>query len=96
MIVNIKKIEINGITYKWITNADIRDAKSLNKLFDMYYDAILAYPSIPNDCINRLWRSPSPEKFQEDEIGIYIQKTKTDDEYIREYEQRMGHPWWKD
>jgi predicted aconitase len=86
MIVDIKEIEINGITYKRITNADLRNAKFLNKLFDMYYDAILAYPAIPNNCINGLWRSPSPEKFQENEIGIYIQKTKTDDEYIREYE----------
>ena len=96
MIVDIKKIEINGITYKWITNVDTRDIKFLNKLFDIYQDAILSYPSIPKDCAERKWKSPSPEKFQKEDIGIYIPETKSSDEYNKEYEQRVGHPWWKD
>ena len=96
MIVDIKKIEINSITYKWMTNADTKDTKFMDKLFDIYYDAILAYPSIPNNCANRTWISPSPEKFQEEEIGIYIPETKSCDKYKKEYEQRVGHPWWKD
>jgi len=96
MIVDIKKIEINGITYKWITNVNTRDTKFLNKLFDIYQDAILSYPSIPKDCAERKWKSPSPEKFQKEDIGIYIPETKSSDEYNKEYEQRVGHPWWKD
>lgn len=96
MIVDIKKIEIDGITYKQTTNADIRNTKFLNKLFDIYYDAVLSYPSIPKDCVDRKWQSPSPEKFQEQEIGIYIPETKSSNEYNKEYEQRVGHLWWKD
>ena len=96
MIVDIKKIEINGITYKWITNAGTRDTKFLNKLFDIYQDAILSYPSIPKDCAERKWKSPSPEEFQTTEIGIYIPTTKSFDDYKKEYEQRVGHPWWQD
>ena len=96
MIVDIKKIKINGITYKWITNAGTRDTKFLNKLFDIYQDAILSYPSIPKDCAERKWKSPTPEKFQKEDIGIYIPETKSSDKYKKEYEQRVGHPWWKD
>ncbi len=96
MIVDIKKIEINGITYKWITNANLRNVKFLNKLFDIYYDAILSYPSMPKDCAERKWKSPSPEEFQKEDIGIYIPETKSSDEYKKEYEQRIGHTWWKD
>jgi len=96
MIVDIKKIEINGITYKWITNANLRNVKFLNKLFDIYYDAILSYPSMPKDYAERKWKSPSPEEFQKEDIGIYIPETKSSDEYKKEYEQRIGHTWWKD
>lgn len=96
MIVDIKKIEIDSVTYKWITNANIRDTKFLYKLFDIYYNAILAYPSIPNDCVNKKCQSPSPENFQAEEIGIYIKETKSSDEYKKEYKQRVGHLWWKD
>ena len=96
MIVDIKKIEINGITYEQTTNADTRDTKFLNKLFDIYRGAILSYPSIPEDCAERKWKSPTPEKFQEKEIGIYIPETKSYNEYHKEYEQRVGHLWWQD
>ena len=96
MIVDIKKIEINGITYEWTTNADTRNTKFLNKLFDIYQDAILSYPSIPEDCAERKWKSPTPEKFQAIDIGIYIPTTKSSDEYKKEYEARVGHPWWQD
>ena len=95
MIVDIKKIEINGITYKWITNADTRDTEFLEKLFTIYYDGVLAYPSILDDCVNRKWISPSPENFQEIEIGLYIPETKFQDEYYKEYESKVGQPWWK-